>query len=287
MSVRLIGIDIDGTLLDSRGRMPDANRDAIHAAVAAGIHVALVTGRSYPFARPIADMLPPAVTLIVSNGAIERDINGATLARRLLDRDVARMVLEATQPFRDAAALIFDRDEERQLVFETMDWEQPNRKGYWSRNQSLIDRCVPLELALTEDPIQVMFNGAVDQMRALAAVLDGTARDYAVSLTEYEHRDFSLIDITSPLATKGRALAWRAEQLGLSREDVMAVGDNFNDLEMLMFAGVAVVMANAVDGLKTRGWHITGGQDEAGLADAIHRFALSAPRSTLRARPLT
>jgi Cof subfamily protein (haloacid dehalogenase superfamily) len=274
MRVRLIGIDIDGTLLDSHGQMPDANREAIHDAVAAGIHVALVTGRSYPFARPIADTLPPAVTLIVSNGAIERDTSGATLARRLLDRGVARAVLEATQPFRDAAALIFDRDEERQVMFETMDWEQPNRKGYWSRNQSLIDRCVPLELALTEDPIQVMFNGGVAQMRALAAALDGTACDYAVSLTEYEHRNFSLIDVTSPLATKGRALAWRAEQLGLTRDSVMAVGDNFNDLEMLMFAGVPVVMENAVEGLKTRGWHVTGGQDQAGLAQAIQRFAL-------------
>jgi len=255
--------------------MPDANRDAIHEAVAAGIHVALVTGRSYPFARPIANPLPAAITLIVSNGAIERSLDGETLARRLLDRDVARAVLEATQPFRDAAALIFDRDEERQVVFETMDWEQPNRKGYWSRNQSLIDRCVPLELALTEDPIQVMFNGAVEPMRALAASLEQTARAYAVSLTEYERRDFSLIDITSPHATKGRALAWRAEQMGLTRDEVMAVGDNFNDLEMLMFAGVPVVMANAVDDLKTRGWHLTGDQDEAGLAQAIRRFALS------------
>lgn len=275
MRVRLIGIDIDGTLLDSRGQMPDANREAIHDAIAAGIHVALVTGRSYPFARPIADPLPSALTLIVSNGAIERDMSGRTLARRLLDRDVARAVLAATQPFRDAAALIFDRDAERQVVFETMDWEQPNRKGYWSRNQSLIDRCVPLELALTEDPIQVMFNGAVEQMRALAVALEGTARDYAVSLTEYERRDFSLIDITSPLATKGRALAWRAEQLGVTRDEVMAIGDNFNDLEMLLFAGVPVVMANAVEELKTRDWYVTGGQDAAGLAQAIRRFALN------------
>ncbi|MGH9348383.1 MAG: HAD-IIB family hydrolase [Vicinamibacterales bacterium] len=267
-------MDIDGTLLDSRGRMPDANRYAIHDAVAAGIHVALVTGRSYPFARPVADPLPSSVTLIVSNGAIERGMDGTTFARRLLDRDVAREVLVATQPFRDAAALVFDRDTERQVVFETMDWEQPNRKGYWSRNQSLIDRSVPLELALTEDPIQVMFNGAVGEMREVAVLLDRAARGYVVSLTEYQQRDFSLVDITSPEATKGRALAWRAEQLGLERHEVMAIGDNFNDLEMLAFAGRAVVMANAVEELKTRGWHVTGGQDEAGLAEAIRRFAL-------------
>jgi Cof subfamily protein (haloacid dehalogenase superfamily) len=274
VAIKLIGIDIDGTLLDSRGQMPADNRDAIHEAVAAGVHVALVTGRSFPFARPVADPLPATTTLIVSNGAIERAMDGTTLARRLLDRSVALRVLHVTRPFRDSAALIFDRDAERQVVFETMDWEQPNRKGYWSRNQSLIDRSVPLELALTEDPIQVMFNGGVLQMRSHAEALDEEAREYAISLTEYEHRDFSLIDVTSPAATKGRALAWRAEQMGITADEVMAIGDNFNDLEMLEFAGTPVVMGNAVDALRTRGWHVTGGQDEGGLAQAIRRFVV-------------
>ena len=275
--IRLIGIDVDGTLLDSQGRMPPANREAIHEAVSAGIHVALVTGRSYPFARPVADRLPPSVSLIVSNGAVERAIDGAVLARRLLDRHVARDVLDATRPYRDAAALIFDRDADRQVVYETMDWEHPGRLRYWERNRALIAQCVPLEDALVEDPIQVMFNGAVDAMAALASALDREARGFSVALTEYRARDFSLVDITAPGATKGRALAWRAAQLGIAREEVMAVGDNFNDLEMLEFAGVPVVMANAVDGLKTRGWHVTGHQDAAGLAQAIRTLALGAP----------
>src|SRR5687768_11358134 len=95
--IRLIGIDIDGTLLDSSGHMPEANRVAIHDAVAAGVHVALVTGRSYPFARPVADRLPVSISLIVSNGAVERAMDGATLARRLLDRHTARHVLDSTR----------------------------------------------------------------------------------------------------------------------------------------------------------------------------------------------
>ena len=272
--VGLIGIDVDGTLLASRGRLPAANRDAIHEAVAAGIHVALVTGRSYPYARPVADPLPTAITLIVSNGAVERGTDGRTLARRLLNRDVAKAVLDATRPYRDAAALIFDRDADRQLVYETMDWEHHARKGYRARNLARIAQSVPLEAALDEDPIQVMFNGAVETMSALAEALRADARAFSVSLTEYRDRDFSLIDITAPEATKGRALAWRAAQLGIAREHVMAVGDNFNDLEMLEFAGTPVVMANAVDGLRARGWHVTGHQDDAGLAEAIRRFAL-------------
>jgi len=272
--IRLIGIDVDGTLLDSGGHMPAANRAAIHAAVASGIHVALVTGRSYPFARPVAESLPASLSLIVSNGAIERGMNGLTLARRLLRCDVARTVLDATRPFRAAAALIFDRDMERQIIFESMDWAHPGRKAYWARNASRIARSDPLEAALVEDPIQVMFNGGVEAMRGLVSALMADAREFAVSVTEYERRDFSLVDITAAGATKGRALAWRAEQLGLSRDETMAVGDNFNDVEMLEFAGTPVVMGNAVDDLKGRGWHVTGHQNDAGLAQAIERFAL-------------
>jgi Cof subfamily protein (haloacid dehalogenase superfamily) len=272
--IRLIGIDVDGTLLDSRGHLPDANRDAIFEAVASGIHVALVTGRSYPFARPVADPLPESVTLIVSSGAVERAMDGTVLARRLLDRRIAQNVLDATRPLRDHAALIFDRDESNQIVFETMNWEHPGRKNYWLRNSHLIGQTVPLEAALTEDPVEVMFNGAAVAMRSLTESLKREARDFTVSLTEYVHRDFSLVDVTAPNATKGHALAWRAGQLGLTRDQVMAVGDNFNDVEMLEYAGTPVLMANAVQGLRRPGWHVTGHQDEAGLAQAIRKLAL-------------
>ena len=201
-------------------------------------------------------------------------MNGARVARRLLDRETARAVLDSTRPFREAAALVFDRDADRQVMFETMDWEHPGRKAYWTRNQSLIAQSVPLEDALVEDPIQVMFNGGVDMMRSLHCALHAEANGFAVSLTEYVHRDFSLIDVTAPTATKGRALAWRAAQLGLSRDEVMAIGDNFNDVEMLEFAGLPVVMANAVDGLKGRGWASTGDNESAGVGKAIRRYAL-------------
>jgi hydroxymethylpyrimidine pyrophosphatase-like HAD family hydrolase len=291
--IRLIGIDVDGTLLDSEGRLPDENRDAIHAAVASGVHVALVTGRSYPFARPVATTLPSSISLIVSNGAVERGMDGSTLARRLLDREVARRVLHAMREYRDSTALVFDRDADRQVVFETMDWEHPGRQKYWSRNNSHIAQSVPLEDALTEDPIQVMFNGSVGAMRPLAELLRSDARlrssggqarvrpasegevlEYSVLMTEYVHRDFTLVDVTSPEATKGNALAWRAAQLGLTASEVMAIGDNFNDLEMLEFAGTPVVMGNSVAELRRRGWYVTGRQDEAGVAQAIARFVL-------------
>jgi Cof subfamily protein (haloacid dehalogenase superfamily) len=273
MDVRLIAIDIDGTLLDSRGRIPEENITAIGEALDAGIHAVLVTGRSFPFARAVAGGLPDAVTLIVSNGAIERTLDGRTIARRLLPREVAGRVLALTSRFRHASAILFDREAAGHVVAESMDWDHPHRRGYWERHRHFIGHAAPLEAALTEDPIQVMFNGDVATMREVFAEIDGLAGVF-VCRTEYESRDFSLVDVTAPTATKGRALAWRAAQLGLAPRQVMAIGDNLNDVEMLEFAGTPVVMGNAVAALRHRGWHETATHDEAGVARAIRKLAL-------------
>jgi Cof subfamily protein (haloacid dehalogenase superfamily) len=278
MSVRLIAIDIDGTLLGSRGRIPDDNIAAIGEALEAGLNVVLVTGRSYPFARAVAGGLPDAVTLIVSNGAIERTLDGRTIARRLLPREAAGRVLAHTLRFRQASAILFDREAEGHVVAESMDWNHPHRRGYWERHRHFIGHASPLEAALVEDPIQVMFNGEVATMRQVFAAVAGLDGVF-VSRTEYERHDFALVDVTAPTATKGHALAARAAQLGLVPGEVMAIGDNLNDLEMLQFAGVPVVMGNAVEALRHRGWHETATHDEAGVAQAIRRLALGGGRA--------
>jgi len=274
--IRLVAIDIDGTLLDSRWQLPDANRDAIGAAVDAGVEVALVTGRRYDFARPIIDMLPCRVTAIVSNGAIVRSPAGDTHLRRLLSRAVARDVLAATPAYRDGAALIFDRPRDGQVVFERIDWTHPSRRGYAERNRAFIVEVDPIESALTEDPIQVMFNGGVASMRGLVALLRAlpSSPAFAVAVTEYVERDFSLVDVLPAGCTKGAALAEWAGRQGYGRDEVMALGDNLNDLEMLEAAGLPVVMSNAVPALLERGWHVTASNDDAGVAQAIHRFVL-------------
>ena len=180
--------------------------------------------------------------------------------------------------FRPASAVLFDREAEGHVVAESMDWDHPHRRGYWERHRHFIGHAAPLEAALTEDPIQVMFNGDVPSMREVFATLEGTEGVF-VSRTEYESRDFSLVDVTAPDATKGHALAWRAAQLGLSAPHVMAIGDNLNDLEMLQFAGVPVVMGNAVDALRRRGWYETASHDDAGVAQAIRKLALGDGRA--------
>src|SRR6202035_1576006 len=109
MAVRLIALDIDGTLLDSRWKLPEANRTAIAEATRRGIDVALVTGRRYDFAMPIARKIDALLTMIVSNASLIRTHDGATHLRHLLSRETAARVLEIAKPWRDGAGVVFDR----------------------------------------------------------------------------------------------------------------------------------------------------------------------------------
>jgi Cof subfamily protein (haloacid dehalogenase superfamily) len=270
--IRLLAIDIDGTLLDSHGRLPDAHRDALIEASALGLEVALVTGRSYHFTGAVVERLPIPLTLIVNNGAVVKRKTGETELRHVLARDAARQVLDQTRHLEDSVAVVFDRPDERQIVFERMDWSHPNRRGYYDKNKAFITRAAsPLRDTLTEDPIQLMFNGSVEPMRALVTALRAMpiADRFSVAITEYVARDFSLVDINAAGCSKGTTLAAWVARRGLTPADVAAIGDNLNDIEMLDFAGTAFVMGNATEALKSRGYRPTASNDEDGLAAAV------------------
>jgi Cof subfamily protein (haloacid dehalogenase superfamily) len=279
--IRLIALDIDGTLLDSEGRIPEANRDAIARAIDAGVEVALATGRRYDFARSIVESLPGPLTLIVSNGAIVKTGEGQTLMRSLLPREIARSVLARVPEHRESAAVVFDRAREGQIVLEAIDWEHPRHGRFYAANRPFLSEVRPLEDSLTEDPIQVMFSGGCLPMRALFDRLRLVDDGFSVALTEYEHRDFSLVDVVTAGCSKGAALREWSERRGLAPSQVMAMGDNLNDLQMLEFAGTPVLMGNALPELKARGWAVSGRNDEAGVAQAIDRYVLNG--SSMRA----
>jgi len=270
--IRLLAIDIDGTLLDSHGRLPDAHRDALIEASTLGVEVALVTGRSYHFTGAVVERLPIPLTLIVNNGAVVKRKTGETELRHVLARDAARQVLDQTRHLEDSVAVVFDRPDERQIVFERMDWSHPNRRGYYDKNKAFITRAAsPLRDILTEDPIQLMFNGSVEPMRALVIALRAMpiADRFSVAITEYPARDFSLVDINAAGCSKGTTLAAWVARRGWTPADVAAIGDNLNDIEMLDFAGTAFVMGNATEALKSRGYRPTASNDEDGLAAAV------------------
>jgi hydroxymethylpyrimidine pyrophosphatase-like HAD family hydrolase len=92
--------------------------------------------------------------------------------------------------------------------------------------------------------------------------------------TRYRSVDLTILDAVSDKASKGASLATVAQRHGVAREEVMAIGDNHNDLTMLRYAGLGVVMANAEDELKEMGFEMTSSNEEDGVAEAIEKYIL-------------
>jgi 5-amino-6-(5-phospho-D-ribitylamino)uracil phosphatase len=274
--IQLIATDIDGTLLDSKSQVSAANSQALSEAAARGIEIVLVTGRRFDFALPIAQSLPCDLHMIVNNGALAKSRDGTTHLRYLLSSATARRVIEATPEFRAHAAVVFDRPGACQVILEKVDCDDPFRGGYFRRNREYIAEMAPLASCLNgEDPIQVMYTGQCVPMRAAMKALAALpfAGEFTLALTEYEGRDLSILDVLPRDVTKGTTLKEWVRRRGIPAQNVMAIGDNWNDREMLEFAGRPVVMGNSVAELKSLGWPITLSNDEDGLAAAIRRYA--------------
>ena len=273
MPIRLIAIDIDGTLLDPKFQISAANLEALNRAHTSGIEVALVTGRRHNFALPVANAIGFDVTLISSNGAVTRSSTGEHFHRDLLPAPVAQRLLRYMVGFRSNTVLTFDRDGKGAIVLETADELNLSIQRWLEKNSEWTEFIIPLEDALTEDPVQAMFCGNIPKMSAVQKMLLDCdfGNQFTVLRTQYDARNLCIVDILNQDCSKGHALQRWTEHRGIPRDQVMAIGDNFNDVEMLQFAGLPVLMANACDELKQNGWTLTLSNDESGVAYAINQ----------------
>ena len=270
-SIRLLATDIDGTLLNPQFQISERDLAALRRAHAAGIEIVLVTGRRHTFALPIARQLGFDLWLISSNGAVTRSLAGETFHRELMPRETCRRVCGAMQEFRGHTVLTFDKETKGAIVLERMDELNASIQRWLEKNMEYIEFVVPLEDALVTDPVQAMFCGSLARMEQVLRGIEGCGLDgeIAVLRTEYPARDLSMIDVLPSGCSKGHALERWAAYRGVQRHEVMAIGDNHNDVEMLEFAGHPVIMGNACDELLGRGWTVTLGNDACGVAAAV------------------
>lgn len=295
--IRMIAIDLDGTLLNSQNRISKRDSEALQAAVHRGVEIVPVTGRNFYFALSKVELLPFDVPLIASNGAVIRSKEGETFLRHLLPSEVAASVLEATREFRPYTVLMYDQPGPGQLRIETpADGASAAVRAagpadgvaatlWLERNRERVQYAVSLEDALDGDPLEIMFTGPLAVMREVQARLgDGSeniqpSQDrFQLLRTEYPKRDMSILDVIRAGASKGNALGYWSRMRGIAASEIMAIGDNYNDLEMLRFAGLPVVMGNADEALKEevkqQGWAATLDCDSGGVAYAIEQYVL-------------
>ncbi len=276
MAIRLIAIDLDGTLLNSNSEVSTANREALAAAHGRGIHIAVATGRRSHAARNYLQQLPCPVTLISSNGAMITSPTGEVLWRNFLPRSVALQVLNATREFRHYAALLFDVPGRGQIVIEDGAVAEGPLGWYLKRSADCLQFVQSLEVSLSSDPIQILFGGPPSMVELVEPVIQGSTAGQLVHLswTRYLARNVSLLDVMTRGCSKGAALAWCARHYGMGAGEVMAIGDNHNDFEMLQFAALPVLMANHSAGLGDNSWKLTLSNDQDGVAAALRAYVL-------------
>jgi hydroxymethylpyrimidine pyrophosphatase-like HAD family hydrolase len=291
---RLIAIDLDGTLVHSGGYVSPRNRAAIALAHAAGVEVVVATGRRHSFALQVLRELdlPSAHALISSNGTVIRTIGSELVHRSHLSLETARWLVAHADEFRSTLVLTFDtvgpdgHDTRGALVCEHLE-ELTAAIGRWmTSNRDYLAQVTPIEDALNAAaPIQMMLCGTIARMEAAEALLAAHPRIAAVGAPElpeteltlhrtaYPERDLTILDILPAGCSKASALTRLAALRGIPMAEVLAIGDNWNDLPMLEAAGSAVLMANAPANLlalaRDRDWPIAPHHDDDGVAIAI------------------
>ncbi|MGB6686695.1 MAG: HAD hydrolase family protein [Terracidiphilus sp.] len=274
--VRLVAIDMDGTLLPTFGQVVSRrNAIALRAVQDAGITLAIATGRRVAYTAPLLEgiALRADTPLITSNGSVTRTLAGEPMDRCYLAARVARGLCGVLRPF-GVVVFTFDRPGRSELVLEDLEQAQ-GRVALWvEANRNAFEVVVPLEKAFEDgdDPIQGMVTGGMEKMKQAERALKASqwSRECESIRTEYPARDLSIVDLMPPGVSKGWALERLAARLGVERKETMAIGDNWNDVGMLEWAGQAVVMANAADDLrlmaKMRGWKQAPLNDHDGVA---------------------
>jgi len=276
--VRLVALDIDGTLLRSDRTLSPRTREAVARARERGVRVVLVTGRRHPSARQVAAELAAGLPLVVHNGALVVE-DGEIVRCRPLAREVAARAIREGRARGLEPIVHCGVRGEGWLIVEASARPVGLVGYYLERGADGLRRVADLLEALPrEEPIQVMFGGAVPEMEGLFAALQATLATTArLERTVYPATGFALVDVLDPSVGKAEALAFLQERWGIAAGETLAIGDNWNDRTMLEQAGRGLLMGNAPPELLKLGLPLLPTNDEDGVAHAIESHVLGVP----------
>jgi Cof subfamily protein (haloacid dehalogenase superfamily) len=276
--IRLVALDIDGTLLRGDKTVSPRTRLALERARAAGVRLALVTGRRHPSARRVAEDLGGRVPLVLHNGALVVE-DGSVLRCRPLPRAAALRAIAAGRAEGAEPVLHCGAAGEGWLLVDA-EARPSGLVGYYLERSRAEMRVVPDLVAAVdaEEPIQVMFGGERAPMETLRAALAAALADEArIERTVYPATGMVLLDVLHPAVGKAEALGFLQERWGIAPSETLAIGDNWNDREMVEKAGLGFVMGNADPELLTLGLPVLPTNEEDGVARAIEEHVLGVP----------
>lgn len=275
MAYKLVCIDVDGTLLNSRHRVTERTKESILKAHRLGVHIVVSTGRMYTDAEYYSNLIGVKSPVIASNGAfIKEKDNDKVIYQKSLDEDLS---LELLRLFRQHRIKPYFCTPHRfyygNIMFKLFYWAakifgiRSNKLDAeyvfsWERWEKILQKekgnIVKCEIIYKDASLIRKLRNKLECIEELE-IVDSTKHN---------------IEITSKGVSKGKAVEMLADLYNFKREEIMTIGDSENDLSMIEYAGLGVAMGNGADKVKKRADYITGSNDENGVASAIDKFIL-------------
>lgn len=270
---RIIGFDLDGTLLNSEKHIAEHTREVLTRAVEQGIWILPVTGRPLGGLPKEVVEFPGVQYAITANGArIMETQTGGCLYERLVPVKTAEQIMEIFSDYDALREVYYDgkgyaEAEEFSRVGEYM--RSPQMAAYVRVTRTPVPDIIQLirEKGQDTDKVQGVFK--IDEERT-----EARKRLEAVEGIEVTGALSNNIEVNAAGVDKGNAILWFADHLGIPHEEVAGFGDGNNDIQLLKKAGIGVAMANATDQVKAVSDYITGTNDEDGVATFIEKYIL-------------
>lgn len=265
MSIRLLALDLDGTILADLHTILPRTQVAIRAATERGVYVTIATGREYDITHKFVQMLGLTTpTICCQGGLIYNAHTGETINCEGLSVPLAHQLIDLARA-RGLALHLYLGEAKSYTEAAT-----PLSRDIFARVGATITEVDDLKRRVTTPPVKGLIVHPADEAAALVSELQALLNGHLSVLRSHT----SLIEITSSQVSKGYALAILANYYGIAQTEVMAIGDQDNDIEMIVWAGLGVAMGNASAGAKAVADVIAPPLSEEGAAWAIEKFIL-------------
>jgi Cof subfamily protein (haloacid dehalogenase superfamily) len=279
---RLLVLDVDGTLTMPDGEISRRVKAALHEAMAAGVLVTLATGRSFALARRYAEALALRLPVIVHSGAAIRDsATGEVLYETPVPQPATSEVVRLAAAFGLQPILFRTGNHDENVLAGPPELDNPASDWYLGNKREALIRLPVEQLAASEAPLNI----AVPAPPERGMELLHAARDVSgcrLFLTRFQHRPWAIVEALAPESSKAAAMRHLASLIEVRADQVIAVGDQPNDLEMIEAAGLGVAMGNAAEIVKERAGVVAPSNEEDGVAWVIERFILQGDHSGRR-----
>jgi Cof subfamily protein (haloacid dehalogenase superfamily) len=279
LKYKMLVTDMDYTLLNKEKKVSERNREAVRKAMEKGVHIVVATGRIYTSARVYAKLLGVCTPIIASNGAIIREAafdnpmdTEKTIYKDVLSPEAVKEMIRLSHKY-GLFCHFFTEDTiyAEKLVNVSVRYTEWN-KYLGEQDQVKIKIVDDIYESLQKDGVQILKAVVVDSDSEKIQGLRDSIEETGVVSVSQSMKDN--LEVMNKGVTKGSAVKMLAKLYGIDREEIIAIGDNENDLSMIEYAGLGIAMGNAEEALKKAAKHITGDYQQDGVAEAIERFIL-------------